>query len=133
MLRILLFVLAGLEGVLGLALLFATGSVMGLLPGTLGQPATPFIVLLLKGVGVVALVFGYLFCVAARDPVRYVAVIDALIVLLLASAALTLYGLTALGIGAFYPAAYLVVRALAQIAIAAVLFALRPKVRAVAR
>src|SRR5690348_6525646 len=87
-LRVLLYVISAIEGMAGIALLFATGWVLSLAPHILAGPFTAFLFALVKGTGILALAIGYLLCVTARDPVRYVAVIDALTFILVAAAAL---------------------------------------------
>jgi hypothetical protein len=124
----LLYVLSVIEALAGLALLFASNWVLSLLVIPGGTAAEGGLVLLLtKGIGIVALAFGYLMCVAARSPVRYIAIIDTLIFLLVAAAALNIYGIAALGLGALYPASYLIVRAIVEFVLAVVLVVLRPK------
>jgi hypothetical protein len=126
-LRILLFVISGIEAVAGILLLFAPGWVLSLAAANLALPNSGFVLALLKAIGIIAIALAYLLCAAARDPVRYIAVIDALTFLLLASAALNFYAVAALHIGPFYPAPYLISRAIVQLAIAVVIIALRPK------
>ena len=72
----------------------------------------------------------YLLCAAARDPVRYAAIVDTLIFFCLGAGVLTIYADLALGARAYYPSAYLVTRGVVQIAIGAVLIALRPRAAA---
>lgn len=127
MLRILLYVISAIEGIAGIALLFATGWVLSFAPQMLAFPYTAFVVALVKGIGILALALGYLLCVTARDPVRYVAIIDALTFILVAAAALNVYAVTSLHLGAFYPAMYLIVRAAIQLVLAIALIVLRPK------
>ncbi len=122
-LRVVLFAISALEGVAGLVLIFATGWVLMLS----GSGLSSFDPYLLKGIGLVALAFGYLLCVAARQPARYVAVIDMLIFVAFAAAILNVYGLVALGIGAYFPASYLIARTIVQVVIGFVLFVLRPR------
>jgi hypothetical protein len=124
---VLLFIIAGVEGVAGLALLFATGWVLSFAPHMLTGPFSAFLVALVKGTGILALAIGYLLCVTARDPVRYVAVLDALIFILAAASALNAYAVFSLHLGAFYPAPYLLGRGATQLLVAIALFALRPR------
>lgn len=126
-LRMLLYVIAAIEGIAGIVLIFATGWVLSMSPALLTLAESGFVVMLVKGIGIVALAFGYLLCVTAREPVRYVRIIDTLIFLVMGAAILTLYGVFVLHLGVFYPAGYLVGRALIQLAIAAALVALRPR------
>lgn len=126
-LRVLLYAVAAIEGIVGVVLLLATGWVLSFTSTVFTLPYAPFVIALLKGIGIVVLALGYLLCVTARDPVRYVAVIDALVFILVAAAALNVYGVVALHLGAFYPASYLIVRAAFQLVLALALVALRPK------
>jgi hypothetical protein len=122
-----LYAISAIEGLAGLVLIFASGWVMTIVPigATLYIPG--FILALLKALGIVALALGYLLCVAARDPVRYVAIIDAFIFLAVAAAVLEFYGIAALQLGTYYPLGYIVARAILQLILAVALFALRPK------
>jgi hypothetical protein len=126
-LRVMLFVLSAVASLAALVLIFAPSWLLSFAPGSVPPPNTTFEHALMEAFGIFALVLGYLLCVTARDPLRYAAVVDALIFLLLALAILNVYGLVALGLGTFYPAGYLVVRAIVQLTLAVVLFALRPK------
>jgi hypothetical protein len=125
-LTILLYVISALQGFAGLMLLFASSWVL-----TMGHPILGFgraaaEISFLKAIGVVVLAFSYLTCVAARDPVRYVAVIDALIFLVLAAVVLNVYTIAYLHISPFY-SLYLMGRTVVQLAIGIALIAMRPK------
>jgi hypothetical protein len=126
-LRMLLFAISAIEGLAGIVLLFATGWVLALAPPNLGLLSSSVVLALVKAIGIIALALGYLLCAAARDPVRYIAVIDALVFILVAAAALNVYAVAVLHVGWFYPAPYLIVRAIVQLALALALVALRPK------
>lgn len=126
-LRMLLFVISAIEGLAGIVLLFASGWVLALAPANLGLPYSGVVVALVKAIGIIALALGYLLCAAARDPVRYIAVIDALVFILAAAAALNIYAVAALHVGSFYPGPYLIVRAIVQLVLALIIIALRPK------
>jgi hypothetical protein len=130
-LRILLFVLSAIEALAGFVLLFGTGWVLSLAPAKfpLHLPNSGFVLALLKGIGIIAIASGYLFYAAARDPVRYIAVIDTLAFILLAAAALNLYAVAALHIGLFYPVPYLITRAIVQLVLAVIVIVLRPRSR----
>jgi hypothetical protein len=125
-LRALLFAISAIEGIAGLILLFASDWALSFAPAGLAFHGG-FLLALVKAIGIVALALGYLLCAAARDPVRYIAVIDTLTFMLLAAAALSIYAVTVLHAGLFYPRSYLIVRAIVQIAIALALVVLRPK------
>ena len=128
-LRILLFVLSAIEALAGIVMLFATGWVLSLAPANLPLHLSNsgFVLALLKAIGIIAIAFGYLFCAAARDPVRYIAVIDTLAFILVAAAALNLYAAAALHSGLFYPVPYLIARAIVQLILAVIVIMLRPK------
>ncbi|HLI94623.1 MAG TPA: hypothetical protein VKT72_00895 [Candidatus Baltobacteraceae bacterium] len=126
-LRIVLYALSVIEGIAGVVLLFATGWVLSFAPQLLALSSTGFVVLLLKGIGIISLGLGYLACAAARDPVRYVAVIDATVFILIAAAAENFYAVVALHLGSLYPTPYLLVRGIIQLALALTLLAMRPK------
>lgn len=126
-LRVLLYALSAIDALAGIALLFATSLVLSTSPKLFALSNAGFVVAVVKGVGILVIAFAYLLCVAARDPVRYVSVIDTLIFILLAAAALNLYAIAGLHIGSVYPSAYLIVRAGFQILLAAGIFALRPR------
>lgn len=126
-LRIVLFVISAIEAVAGLVLVFATSSVLGFTPVNAALVNSGFMLTLLKAIGILALSLAYLLCAAARDPVRYIAIVDAFAFLLIASALLEVYALVALHVGSFLPGTYLIGRAIVQLALALVLIALRPK------
>jgi hypothetical protein len=126
-LRVFLFVVAALEGLGGVLLLFATGWILTIGQIGPGIYAGAESVLFVKAIGIIALALGYLLCAAARDPVRYIAVIDALAFILVAAAAINIYALIALHAGDLYPGPYLVVRAVMQLLLAIVVIALRPR------
>jgi hypothetical protein len=123
----LLYALSVVEALAGLILLFATNWALSLVPANLALGDTGFVMIFLKAIGIVALALGYLLCVAARDPARYIAVIDTLAFLLVVSAALNVYALTAMQLGKYYPANYMLVRIVIQLILAVAVIALRPK------
>lgn len=129
-LRILLFVMSALTGVAGFVLVFATGFMLSMSPSVVALGNGGILNALVKALGIIAIAFGYLLCVAARDPVRYVVIIDTVIFTLVGAGLLNLYAVAVLDLGTFYPTPYLIVRALIQLAIALALFLLRPKERA---
>jgi hypothetical protein len=123
LLKIILLVLSILEIAAGLLLLFGAVPLSTLIPATL-QLLPALATMLLMVFGVVAIGFGYLIYLASRNPVRYVGVLDALTFLLIAGALLGLYvtfALHALG----GPVAW--VGAVARVALAVILLALRPR------
>jgi len=124
-LRVILFVLSAICGAGAVVLGFATNWVLAI--GTMPPPSNAVEYALVKGFGLFILALGYLLCVAARDPARYVAVIDALIIILLGGAVLNVYCVVALGLGAYYPAGYLIARAILEVILATIIFGLRPR------
>ncbi|MBV9645877.1 MAG: hypothetical protein JO043_00265 [Candidatus Eremiobacteraeota bacterium] len=125
-LSIILYVLSAIEGIAGLVLIIASGWVLSMLP-VAGLTTPGLLLFALKGIGVIALALGYLLCVAARDPARYVAVVDTFAFVLFAAALLQFYAVGALGIGTVYPTPYLISRSVVQLILAIVLVALRPR------
>lgn len=124
-LRFILYAISALEGIAGLVLIFAPGWVLSLAPTAV--VLSGFVSYLLMGFGMIAFAFGYLVCVAARRPAQYVAVIDTLVFLAFAAAALNVYALTALGAAAYFPASYLIARTVVQIVVGVALLVLRPR------
>jgi hypothetical protein len=125
-LKALLYVIAALQGIAGLMLLFASSWVLAMGHPVLGFGGTVVGIAFLKAIGIAVLAFAYLTCVAARDPVRYVAVIDVLIFLTLGAAVLNLYTIAYLHISPFFTL-YLMARTVIQLVIGVALIALRPK------
>ena len=127
-LQIVLYALSLIEGLAGLALIFGSAWVMGfvVLPQT-AAPAAGLFVLLFKALGILALGLGYLLCVAARNPVRYVAIVDTFVFFLFAAGVLNIYADVALGAWAYFPSTYLLARGILQILLGFVLLALRPR------
>jgi len=126
-LRIILYAISALEALAGVALLFASPWLLSFARSMPALGASDLLLFLLKGIGIVALVLAYLFCVAARDPVRYVAIVDALIFLCIGAAVLEVYGVAAMHIDRYYPNVYVLSRAALQLILAVVLYVLRPK------
>ena len=125
-LRILLLILSVVAGLGGLLVLFGTGFIASKAP-TIWFAAPGFADLFLKFAGIVAITMAYLAYTASRDPVRYVAFIDAFAFLLIAAAVLDVYGLVVIHTSPFYPAGYVVGRSIVRLALAFVLVALRPR------
>jgi hypothetical protein len=126
----LLYALAVLEALAGLILIFGSHWALSMAPASLTLPDTAFVTVFMKALGIIAIGLGYLLCVAARDPARYVAVIDTLVFILIASAILIAYALMAMHIGQYFPAGYIVGRIVIQVILAIALIAMRPKAAA---
>lgn len=125
-LQALLFVIALLLLAGGLVALFASGYIVDWQPWLESiQPGS--ITILLKVAGAMALAFSYLSYAASRDPVRYVAFVDALAFLLVAVSSIDLYGLWHWHIAPFHPAGWVIVRVVIRLAVALVLVARRPR------
>ena len=118
--------ISALQAVAGLMLLFASSWVLSMGHPLLGFGGEAVALAFIKAIGVSVLGFAYLTCVAARDPVRYVAIIDTLIFLALAAVVLNLYTIAYLHISPYYTL-YLMGRTVIQLAIGIALIALRPK------
>jgi hypothetical protein len=82
---------------------------------------------LLKEIGGVMLMISVMLFLAARDPARNVAILDALIVGLCILAITPLLSLKMLDLGSLYPGYFIWGRSLVRLAIAAVLFYARPR------
>ena len=82
---------------------------------------------LLKEMGGVMLMISVLLFLAARDPARNVAILDALIVGLCILAITPLLSLKMLDLGSLYPPYLIWGRSLVRLALAAVLFYARPR------
>ncbi len=82
---------------------------------------------LLKEMGGVMLMISVMLFFAARDPVRNVAILDALIVGLCILAITPLLSLKMLDLGSLYPPYLIWGRSLVRLALAAVLFYARPR------
>jgi hypothetical protein len=126
-LRTILFAISALAGITGLLLIFLPGMLLSFAPGGTPPPNTPFEHLAMNAIGIFVLLVAYLLCVAARDPVRHVAIINAVIFFFVAFAILNVYAAVSLGLSAYYPSGYLIARGIIQLILAAVLFWLRPK------
>jgi hypothetical protein len=127
-LRIILSLFSLFAAAAGLLLIFAGRPLMIRL--FLSPPESEFSTLLLftlKQLGGVILIFSFLFFYAARDPVRNVAVVDALIVGLCVLAFTQLLSLYTTAIQRLYPAHLLWVRPAVRLLVAALLLYLRPR------
>ncbi len=126
-LRAMLYTLSAIAAVAALVLIFVPSWPLSFAPGSVPPPSNPFEFGILRAFGIVVLVIAYLLCVAARDPDRNAALVNAFIFLLVAVAVLNLYLAASQELVAYYPSVYLVVRAVIQVMLAIVLFVLRPK------
>lgn len=126
-LRMLLSLFALLITAGSLLVIFSTGWFLHwIAPDAAGQTGA-MLVVFSKFIGVLGLFIAYLLYVTARDPVRHVAIIDALAGLLFLAAIMDLYALIALNFGAYYPAWAIWARAALRVAIGITLIAMRPR------
>jgi hypothetical protein len=128
-LSILLRVFSLLAALEGLLLIFAEKKrliVRILLRPPEGEVST-LLLSLLKEMGGMVLMLGILLWFASRNPVRNVAVVDALIAGLCILAVTPLLSLWMTDIGSIYPAYFLWGRSAVRLAIAALLYWLRPR------
>jgi|GEM_PF-1044587 len=123
----LLFALSVVVGIVAIVVIFAPTWLLSLPLGGEVPPSGAFEQAIMGGIGVLALALAYLLNIAARDPVRYAAVVDALIVMLVAAALFNLYLALTHRLDAYYPATLLFVRVGVQLILVAVFFRLRPK------
>jgi hypothetical protein len=117
--------------------LIAVGSVFMILAGKplvlrvfLHPPASEvstLLLALLKEIGGVMLMISAMLFLAARDPVRNVAILDALIVGLCILAITPLLSLKMLDLGSLYPPYLIWGRSLVRLALAVLLFYARPR------
>jgi len=126
-LTILLWVLAALIVVAGLLVIFATAWFLGLVQSSEWFGASPLVPLLFKFLGVLALGLGYLVSCAARDPVRYVAVIDVMAFFAIVGAIIDAIAALNHVYGPLFPAGALWARAIVRLIIAVLLIAWRPR------
>lgn len=127
-LRIILLVFSLLTAAGGLVLIFANKALMIRL--FLGPPESEFSTLLLftvREVGGILLMSSFLLYLASRDPIRNVAVVDALIVGLCVLAFTPLLSFYTLDLGRLYPAYFVWGRSVVRLGVAALLYFLRPE------
>jgi len=85
------------------------------------------LLVVLKETGRLALMLSVMLCLAARDPERNVAIIDAVSVGLCILAVTPLVSLYTLDLGRLYPAYLVLGRSFVRLALAGVLYYLRPR------
>jgi hypothetical protein len=126
-LRALLLVLAVLIGLAGVITLFGTTWLYTTFITPAFGVGTLITDVILKYVGVLALVMAYLLYTASRDPVRYVAVIDAFAGAAILFALIDMYSVVYLGLSSYYSPYLIWGRAFVRLALAGVLIAMRPR------
>lgn len=126
-LRILLLIIAIFTGLGGLLLIASSSYFAAMAPAVLQAPPSTFYLVAIKFIGIFALALSYLAYVTSRDPVRYVAFIDALVFLLIAAVGLDLYASFVLHLAPVFTAWFVIVRSIIRLGIAVALIALRPR------
>jgi hypothetical protein len=125
-LRVLLRVLAVIAALVGVSILFAPHWVF-MVSGAPEIAAQPLLLLFAQAFGAVALPLAYLLFRASRDPVRYVAIIDAAVIGLGIVVVLEVYAILAGGLTQYYSPALLWASVVIRALLAVALFALRPR------
>jgi len=127
-LRIILGIVSVFTAVAGLLIVFSGRSlVMRLLLRPPETEVSTLLLFLMRELGGLALMLSVLFFFASRDPVRNVAIVNGLIVGLCILAITPLLSLYTLDIRRLYPGYLFWGRSLIRLALAAVLYFLRPR------
>ena len=127
-LRIILGIVSVFTAVAGLLIVFSGRSlVMRLLLGPPETEVSTLLLFLMRELGGLALMLSVLFFFASRDPVRNVAIVNGLIVGLCILAITPLLSLYTLDVRRLYPGYLIWGRSLIRLALAAVLYFLRPR------
>ena len=127
-LRIILCIFSLFTAAAGLLIVFSSKPlVMRLLLRPPETEVSTLLLFLMKELGGLALMLSVLFFFASRDPVRNVAIVNALIVGLLILAITPLLSLYTLDIRRLYPGYLIWGRSLIRLLLAAVLYFLRPR------
>ena len=127
-LRIILGIVSVFTAVAGLLIVFSGRSlVMRLLLRPPETEVSTLLLFLMRELGGLALMLSVLFFFASRDPVRNVAIVNGLIVGLCILAITPLLSLYTLDIRRLYPGYLIWGRSLIRLALAAVLYFLRPR------
>jgi hypothetical protein len=127
-LRIILGIVSVFTAVAGLLIVFSGRSlVMRLLLRPPETEVSTLLLFLMRELGGLALMLSVLFFFASRDPVRNVAIVNGLIVGLCILAITPLLSLYTLDIRRLYPGYLIWGRSLIRLAMAAVLYFLRPR------
>jgi hypothetical protein len=127
-LRIILGIVSVFTAVAGLLIVFSGRSlVMRLLLRPPETEVSTLLLFLMRELGGLALMLSVLFFFASRDPVRNVAIVNGLIVGLCILAITPLLSLYTLDVRRLYPGYLIWGRSLIRLAMAAVLYFLRPR------
>jgi hypothetical protein len=127
-LRIILKILALLTAVGGLVLIFSGRPMLLRMPFHPPESeVTTMLLFVVKEMGGMILMVSVMFFLASRDPVRNVAILDALIIGLCVLAITPLVSLYTLDARSLYPAYLIWGRAVGRLVLAAVFYYLRPR------
>jgi hypothetical protein len=127
-LRVILGIVSAFTAVAGLLIVFSGKSlVMRLLLRPPETEVSTLLLFLMRELGGLALMLSVLFFFASRDPVRNVAIVNGLIVGLCILAITPLLSLYTLDVRRLYPGYLIWGRSLIRLAMAAVLYFLRPR------
>jgi uncharacterized BrkB/YihY/UPF0761 family membrane protein len=129
-LRTILSIFSLLAAAAGLTMIFASKAMIIHMHMFLRPPESEFSTLLLsilKEMGGMILMFSLLFFFASRDPLRNVAIVDALIVGLCVLVLTSLLSLYTLDLSGLYPGYLIWGRSAVRLALAALLYYLRPR------
>jgi len=126
-LRGVLLLLAVVLGIAGVVVLFDAQLIFLAVPTPTEPFAHSLVTLLMQGYGAMALGLAVLLYAASRDPVRYVSVIDAFIVILVLLSGVDVYAAEKLHFGALYPGYLIWARVAFRLILAIVLLSLRPR------
>ena len=121
-----LYAISVLQAVAAVVLIFAPRWLLAMTHVAYDAAGSGLFIEFLMGIGLAVLGISYLTCCAARDPVRYVGVVNALIFLSLGAATLNIYTVVALHVPPAF-IEYLLTRSAIQAVIAVVLLLLHPK------
>ena len=127
-LRGLLSVLAIIAALAGAVVIFDAQLVFWVLPVPQEAFAHSMITLLVQDLGALMIGFAMLLYAASRDPVRYITVINAFIVVLVLFAGVDVYAAEKLHFGAIYPGYMIWGRVAFRLVLAIILLSLRPRV-----
>ena len=133
-LRILLGLFSLLAAAVALLMIFGDKPLLARLFLRPPEPELSTLLLaMMKEMGGVLLMLSFLFFSASRDPVRNVAIVDALIVGLCVLVVTPLLSLYTLDVRRLYPAYFILGRSLVRLLVAALLYYLRPREVTIAR
>ena len=126
-LQVLLLVLAIIAGIGGIVILFDARIIFVAVPVPTEAFAHSLITVMIQGFGALFIGLAILLYAASRDPVRYISVIDAFIVILVLLSGIDVYASETLQLSGMYPGHLIWGRVAFRLILAIVLLSLRPK------